>query len=58
VIGFDGTPLVQAMPSRLPFVDLRPAFIAEKAAGLLTKLLRGETPSPRRISVAPVFVCS
>ena len=58
VIGFDGTPLVQAMPSRLPFVDLRPAFVAEKAAGLLTKLLRGETPSPRRISVAPVFVCS
>jgi len=55
--GFDGPPLVQAIPSRLPFVDLRPAFVAEKAAGLLAKLLRGETPSPRRISVAPVFVC-
>lgn len=58
VVGFDGTPLVQAMPSRLPFVDLRPAFVAEKAATLLAKLLHGETPRPRRISVAPVFVRS
>jgi len=55
--GLDGPPLVQAIPSRLPFVDLRPTFVAEKAAGLLAKLLRGETPGPRRISVAPVFVC-
>lgn len=58
VIGFDGTPLVQAMPSRLPFVDLRPAFIAEKAVEQLIHLMTGKSPGPRRISVAPVFVGS
>jgi len=58
VIGFDGTPLVQAMPSRIPFVDLRPAFVAEKAVELLGNLMSGETPRSRRVSVAPVFVRS
>lgn len=58
VIGFDGTPLVQAMPSRIPFVDLRSAVVAEKAAVLLEKLLRGETPRSRRHSVVPVLVHS
>ena len=58
VIGFDGTPLVQAMPSHIPFVDLRPAVVAEKAAGLLEMLMREETPRSRRLSVAPVFVRS
>lgn len=58
VVGFDGTPLLHAMPSRLPFVDLRPAFIAEKAVELLLKRMTGEILHPRRISVAPVFVHS
>lgn len=56
VIGFDGTPLVQAMS--FPFVNLRPAFVAEKAVELLMKLMNGEPARPRRLSVAPVFVQS
>ncbi|WP_153811238.1 LacI family DNA-binding transcriptional regulator [Terrimicrobium sacchariphilum] len=56
VVGFDGTPLVQAMSSRLPFVDLRPALVAEKAAALLIQLMRGESPRSRRVSVAPLYV--
>lgn len=56
VIGFDGTPLVQAMP--FPSVNLRPALVAEKAVELLMKLMNREHPRPRRLSVAPVFVQS
>lgn len=56
VIGFDGTPLVKAMPVRLPFVDLRPAFIAEKAVNLLVHLMENKSALPRRVSVAPLLV--
>lgn len=56
VVGFDGTPLVRALPARLPFVDLRPGTIAEKASRLLGTLLQGEPPRCRRLSVAPAFV--
>ncbi len=56
VIGFDGTPLVRAMPGRIPFVDLRPALIAEKAVELLVNLMEGKSCGARRLSVAPAFV--
>lgn len=58
VIGFDGTPLVQSMPSRLPFVNLHPALIAEKAAAILVDLIAGKSPRPRRLSVAPTLILS
>jgi LacI family transcriptional regulator len=58
IIGFDGTPLVQTMPDSMPFVDLRPALIAEKAVELLVSLMEKKSCSARRLSVAPVFVQS
>ncbi len=58
VIGFDGTPLVSAMPGRIPFVDLRPALIAEKAVELLVSLMEKKARRAQRLSVAPVFVQS
>lgn len=58
VIGFDGTPLVRAMPHRIPFVDLRPALIAEKAVDLLVNLMNEKSRGARRLSVAPAFVQS
>jgi len=58
LIGFDGTPLVRAMTDRMPFVDLRPALIAEKAVELLVNLMEEKPRSARRLSVAPVFVQS
>jgi len=56
VVGFDGTSLVRAMPAHLPYVDLRPALIAEKATALLFSLMQGTAPRPRRTSVSPIFV--
>lgn len=58
VVGFDGTPFFRALPSRFPYVDLRPAAVSNAAVDLLMKLLQGQKPRPRSLSVDPVFVCS
>jgi LacI family transcriptional regulator len=57
IIGFDGTPFFRALPSRFPYVDLRPAAVSEAAVDLLMKLLQKKNARPRPVSVNPVFVC-
>ncbi|MFA7345439.1 MAG: LacI family DNA-binding transcriptional regulator [Terrimicrobiaceae bacterium] len=58
VVGFDGTPFFRALPSRFPYVDLRPAAVSEAAVELVMKLLQNSPPSSRSVSVDPIFVCS
>lgn len=55
VVGFDGTMLFRSLPSRLPYVDLRTAAVAEAAADIVVNLLGGKRVRP--VTIDPVFVC-
>jgi len=55
VVGFDGTILFRSLPSRLPYVDLCPASMAEAAVVMLMQLLAGKRVRP--VIIDPVFVC-